>query len=252
MHILLVATYNSADIFDLWSKAIYKLKPPPDKVIFCENNSSDDTLKKLAQFKLPHEIIRIWVREDAAKDNPYGIIAEVRQLLLTRARQLNPDYAIFLDDDIIVKTPTMIPLLTGWNKMLENAHVIGGTYLRRFPRGVYLASKWKWQKGLYRLWKYPPNGNITISEPWVTSAGCLCLSRKIIQDRRVNFSPRIRDTCAEDFGYCLWARKYGYKIYLDHLVKLKHIKEDRENGGDRPWMVEFYGDGKKRFVDFAF
>lgn len=252
MIILLVPTYNSSDIFDGWAEAIYKLNPKPDKVIFLENNSTDNTLKKLTQFKLPHEIIRIWVRDNAAKQNPYTVIAHVRQLLLTRARQIDSDFAVFLDDDIIVETPTMISILTGWNRMLKNAHIIGGTYLRRFPRGIFIASKWKLpsDKGKYRLYRYPPKK--ILSEPHVTSCGCLCLSRKIIQDRRVNFIPLFSPRASEDFGYCAWARKYGYKIYLDHTIKLRHINDERNVNTNRPWTAESIENNKKKFVDFTY
>src|SRR5208337_3014652 len=64
--VLLIPVYNTS--FRCWNvleRALYRLDPLPEKVIFCENNSEDITLDLLKNFKLPHEIIRVWFRADA-------------------------------------------------------------------------------------------------------------------------------------------------------------------------------------------
>ena len=46
-------------------------------------------------------------------------------------------------------------------------------------------------------------------------------SRKIIQDKRVNFD--IPNT-SEHFEYCcLLYREYGYKVFLDAIIKVEHF-----------------------------
>lgn len=116
--ILLVATYNGNHNWELFSESLYKLNPAPDKVIFCENNSTDGTLNNLVNFKLPHEIIRVWFKEDMQSQIQverwdYLTIAHPRQLLLTRAKQLNPDYAI-------LTLPLLIPLSTSFTSSSRN------------------------------------------------------------------------------------------------------------------------------------
>ena len=74
----------------------------------------------------------------------------------------------------------------------------------------------------------------------VTSGGCLCLNRKIIQDTRLNFSPIRHDLSeegevSEDFGFCLLARHYGYEVYLDGDVRLTHLAPTPDR--IRPWAV---------------
>lgn len=212
---MLIPVYNRGDILPTFFKFLYQLNPQPDLYVFAENNSSDDTLKKLQEFKLPHKIIRVWFRKDAAmlSINRYIPIAHIRQLLLTFARDYDSDYAIFLDSDVFPQTKELIKSLTSWNK-----DVVGGAYMRKFPSGIGLASKWKDPNKGYMLRQ---KAHLPLEEPEVTSAGCLCLSRKIIQDKRVNFYP-VRIYASEDFGYCLQAREHGYQIFLDSITQLRH------------------------------
>jgi hypothetical protein len=96
---------------------------------------------------------------------------------------------------------------------------VGGAYLRLFPNGMFIASKWATPDGKGVMMK--KKVNVPLTEPNVTSAGCLCLSRKKVQDKRVNFYPLI-EGASEDFGYCLQARNFGYKVYLDGIIRLHH------------------------------
>lgn len=221
--ILLVPMYNCSDIIDDWTKYILQLDPKPDKIIFCENNSNDSTLEKLINFPYPHEVIRFYTREprEIPFSNAYDIIAHARQLLLTKARKIDPDYAIFIDSDILIKSEDVITSLTDWN-----VDVVGGAYLRWFPEGLHVASLWKSPKWNYMPWRlYTAKGfnqmKKAIQEVYATSAGCLCLSRKVIQDRRLDFYP-IPKGYSEDFGYCHKARQLGYKIWLDGITILTH------------------------------
>lgn len=216
--LIMIPLYNSAKTLPELFESLYKLDPQPDLYVFAENNSSDNTLKHVQNFKLPHKLIRIWLRKDAAMihQSRYITIGQIRQLLLTYARNYDPDYAIFLDSDVIPQTTKLIENLTSWKK-----DILGGTYHRLFPHGIYIASRWQ----------HPTKENATIlrkkitqplEQPIATSGGCLCLSRKIIQDKRINFYP-IMPKASEDFGYCLKALEHGYKTYLDGKTKLKHI-----------------------------
>lgn len=233
--ILLVPTYNASNRFKEWSEQIYALNPQPDKVIFVENNSVDNTLELARNFRQAHEVIRFWL-VDAPHDVFYSI-AHARQLLLTRARRINPDYAIFLDDDIYPVSKNMIERLTNWNKDL-----VGGSYIRRYPEGLWLASIWARTDG-----SIEPRNVVTaqIQEVTVTSGGCLCLSNKIIQDKRINFFP-LREGFSEDFGYCKQARELGYTIWLDGTVRLGHGLYRR----NRPWFR--VSKNTKVCVDFKF
>lgn len=226
--LILVPVFNSGKILPTFFSFLYELDPQPELYVFAENNSCDDTLEQVYQFKLPHKVIRVWLRNDAAmvSQNRYVPIAHIRQLLLTFARNYDPDYALFLDSDVLPRTKSLIKNLTQWQK-----DIVGGAYLRLFPEGLWLASKWT-----------PPNlfhkkAILPLEEPHVTSAGCMCLSRKIIQDKKVNFYP-VPGAASEDFGYCLQAREQGYKVYLDGTTKLEHFIP--HNIPVKPWSRNMF------------
>lgn len=262
--ILLVATYNGAHNFELWSEWIYRLNPAPDLLVFLENNSTDGTLDNIKSFKLPHEIIRIWMREDLGEHLKvtweYEHIAHIRQLLLTRAKKLNPDYAIFMDDDTLPPHDMIA-------KFLETKKdIVGGVYYRAFPEGVFLATKFyhhdeKFRKrGNYLLAQlesireatskteyyiskklFSDDGNIV--EVPMTSGGCLCLSRRAIQHPQLYFYPHpVKEftdvPSSEDFGYCMRARRMGIKTYVDLRILCRHLFDVRKM--PRAWAVETY------------
>jgi len=237
--ICLIATYNHAPL--LWDclQHLDQLKPNFDKYIFFENNSEDNTLDVIKRFKRPKELMRMWFVNDAVKKlgNPYAMIGLVRQFLLEKARKINPDYAIFIDDDIILYDKDFISRITSWKK-----DICGAPYLRNYPEGTNLASIWK-RKGYKGNWmKRCCKG---FQECHLTSAGCMCLTRKIIQDKRFGFYPIIWGEiwgekkkgfkASEDYGYCLKARAYGYKVYIDCTLRVGHYAEGYSY---KPWFVK--------------
>jgi GT2 family glycosyltransferase len=215
--VVLIPVYNCAKSLPAFFSFLYKLKPQPDLYVFAENNSDDDTLKCILNFRKKSKLIRVWFRKDAAiiGETRYEPIAHIRQLLITFARNYDPEYAVFLDSDVYPRSTDLIERLSFWGK-----DIVGGAYTRLFPQGVFIASKWISPDN--RFTRMTKAINEPLSEPAVTSAGCLCLSRKIIQDKQVNFYPLSHKDASEDFGYCLQAREMGYKVYLDGTVELFH------------------------------
>jgi hypothetical protein len=263
--VLLVPVFNTSKrCWKVWEKAIYRLDPLPEKVIFCENNSTDDTLELINGFQLPHEVIRVWFKPDAAKGNEYEPIAHVRQLLLTRARTYGAKMAIFLDDDCIPEHKDFIQMFLN-----DNLDICGGSYTRDFPNGNMMASLWdigmpiakfpktsshkkdieNCTKAGYHILGYPyeileKDGRKRF-ECSVTSAGALALGPKVLQDKRLDFyplHPELSDSkeISEDFGFCLLAGTLGYKIYLDFTIKFAHLGGLSNNNEPkhRPWVID--------------
>jgi GT2 family glycosyltransferase len=228
--LILIPVYNCGKTLPALFSFLYKLKPQPDLFVFAENNSEDNTLKVITKFKRPNKIIRVWFRDDAAVigESRYEPIAHIRQLLLTFARRFEPDYAIFLDSDVYPRSRDLIDRLSLWQKDL-----VGGAYSRLFPQGMFIASKWSTPDGKKILMK--KKSNLPLDMPNVTSAGCLCLNRRILQDKRVNFYPLIKGA-SEDFGYCLQARFAGYNVYLDGTLHLHHIIPRKMP--KKPWLFD--------------
>jgi len=215
--VFLVPVFNVGYVFEDWASRIYRLDPQPSEVVFCENNSTDNTLELIKESYLDYELIRIHTKDPRRIpfSKCYDIIAHTRDLLLSRARKLDPDFAIFLDSDILIGSPDFIDALITWDK-----DIVGGRYMRPFPEGLLLATLFfhPYDNNKRRLKK---KHNELLTEVYATSAGCLCLSRKVIQDRRLSFYP-VPARHSEDFGFCKKARELGYKVYLDGLVRLVH------------------------------
>jgi GT2 family glycosyltransferase len=196
-------------------------------------------------FKLPHEVIRVWFREDIdvpifKEDNEYLTICHVRQLLLAKAKHLDPDYAIFVDDDVMPPKDLI-------KKVVEaGKDLLGGYYYRNFPEGLWIDCRfWKengkvnqfvdefWLK--YLCQKETPQfveGDFIIAEEF--SGGCMALSRLILNDNRLSFYPRALEQkyAAEDFGFCIKANEFGYKPYVHRFLRCFHILDKKTI---RPW-----------------
>jgi len=184
-------------------------------------------------------------------EEPYAGVAIARQYLLKRAIELmmsdeSYTHALFLDSDVYINDPDGIKRLANWG-----ADILGGSYLRIFPEGVYLASKFQFDgPNDVRLVK---DVFYSISIPYITSGGCLLLSRKAVLDERLRFFPiwKFRteinvyaENTSEDFGFCLLASSLGYKIFLDGTVSLTHYCGPKE----RSFRVDENG----KYIDFKF
>jgi len=270
--VLLVPVYNTTRrCWKVFERALYRLDPQPEKVIFCENNSTDNTLELIENFQLPHEIIRVWFKPDATKGQPYEGIANVRQLLLTRARRPDVKFAIFLDDDCIPQDKNFIEKFLDDMYYDNNLDIVGGSYTRDFPEGTLVCCKWLMTAPIDEM----PRGTIPIIKQGIeksieegrkknfnalgfdykdfeegkiykvnmTSAGALALSRKVLDNRELNFVPIRHDLSetkevSEDFGFCLLANTLGFSIHFDFRIKFAHLGAlSNESIKNRPWAV---------------
>lgn len=241
-------------------ESLRHLDPQPDRFIFLENNSCDDTLAKVANFDRPKEIVRLWFREDAVDyvernwhpgeptiSSRYDLIGICRQFLLQRARKLDPDYVIFLDADIVVLSEDLIERLCKW----KGVDIVGAPYVRYFPKGQLLSALWPNPNPTHESpFQLLPRENIPSDRPTEALAvggGCMRLSRKVIQERTLNFYPVQRPwlgfgPLAEDFAYCLHARTLGYNVYLDPAAKIAHWVPTLERIGSCAWTTDQYGE----------
>jgi hypothetical protein len=261
--VILIPTYNGNRNWELFSTWLERLNPQPSLYIFLENNSSDGTLVNLVNFKLPHEIIRIWMRDDLnevlkQEHWEYTQIAHIRQLLLTRAKQLDPDYAIFLDDDTLPPHDLITKVVN------SGKDILGGCYVRIFPEGTFLATKFYHtdkkardrhafmlvnlqyvmsQLGTSQYYKQNNYVQYPYVEVPMTSGGCLALSRRCLKHPQLFFYPNptkdINDIASsEDFGYCIRARRMGIRTYLDLQIICRHLIDIRYT---RSWALDDKG-----------
>jgi len=211
-------------------QAMKDLRPQPDRYVFLENNSQDETLRLLWNFPGPKELIRLWLRSGR-----HEAMAEIRQILLDRARRMDPENAIFLDSDVKPISKDLVEKLTAQSQFdvlggpvqipadpsfLYNVFVpVPGSADARFPLGypVLLGTK-----PTHRQWP--------IHEALAVGAGCMRISRRLLQDRRVNFHPYTPANNVpgrtfyqfEDLAYCNLALSFGYRIAVDLSLCLTH------------------------------
>lgn len=227
--------------------ALLKLDPQPDLYIFSENNSTDRTLEWLTKFPRPKEIIRLWFRDDAMRfcEYPCDLIAIIRDLLLRRTRQLDVDFAIFIDSDIMIHSTDLIPRLTS-----REGDIMGG--LCWYPRNHGLGPWFYVAPVASAFWPCPgvPDTYMVrsqmsgpdVQEVAAAGAGCLCLNRRVIEDTRLSFYPILdpgdsRHEPGEDASYCVHARSLGYKILFDITIQTTHLRTP----GLRPWWLSRWG-----------
>ena len=255
--VFLTSTQDSAKHLRDWQITVERLNPPPGKVIFCENDSEDETQNLIKSWAYPHELLSFKSKPEDLKDDIYSVIAKNRQMLLERVREINPDFAIFLDDDVFPENLDIIEKLT-----THNLDLVGGMYLRLFKDDTpYIASQWGTDTPIAEMPQLP-NLAVRVADarkrgvPFlmfarcerklykvtITSAGCLCLSGKALKDKRLNFYPKGKvkgyKALSEDFEFCLLARELGYEVYLDGDVRLLHLKPGIEKR--RPWITVTY------------
>lgn len=253
----LIPTYNNAPILQRCLGYILRLDPQPRHIVILENNSQDETfdvIKKLKEYRPDLHFMSFCFVKDAVKrlGNAYATIGTVRQMLLEKARKLDVDYAIFIDDDVFLGDIDFIDRITRWG-----VDLCGGPYLRSYPNGTFLASKWfnlgkDAKKFPYTLRKHAKG----FQKVAMTSGGCLCISRKLLMDIRVNFMPILNpqkygDT-SEDYGYCAKARWLGYPCYLDATLRVGHYLKDQNY---KPWVVDsktFKGRKVEKYLPFEY
>jgi CxxC-x17-CxxC domain-containing protein len=247
--ILLMPIQNATKYWPQVSESLYELDPQPSFYIFAENNSTDDTLKLISQFDRPKEILRFWFRDDALDfcETQVDLIGIVRQFLLQRAQKLNPDFAIFLDSDISVSSRNLINRLTMWS---DNS-IIGGMYQLHHPHPSAVVEPFITEKHVWKRSSYPTSGLKEISGEM--SGGCMCLPRKVIQDRRLRFYPVKHDSykehetltvgqevalgrggsskwhVGEDVNYCWRAWFLDYRLFIDYGIFLEHLSCNDNN-----------------------
>lgn len=242
--VFLIPTYNHARLLVKTLQYMEDLDPQPDKYIFLENNSEDETLKLLVKWQRTHptEIIRLWFTKNTYQilGTKYGVIGQLRQILLDRARKLDVEYAIFVDSDILIPYTDFITRLTSWK-----THLVGGVSpIFRGTHGLCLSAVW-FNFGSERETK--PHACKTVcdgfEEVYSVGTAAMCISRELLMDKKVNFLPIITNPQlhSEEAGYCVRARERGFKVYVDGSLLLGHYVQA---GGKKIWTDEFQYGGK--------
>ena len=132
-------------------------------------------------------------------------------------------YLFFLDTDVVAPRDAVLRLMS------HDLPIVSGVYYRRSPPiGVPVV-----QKPLGNWMHLTPHTGLVEAD--VVGAGCLLLRRDVLEkipaqrqgkhwfDWRVdaiNLPPGER--LSEDFTFCMWAKKHGYKVMVDTGIQCSH------------------------------
>jgi hypothetical protein len=214
---------------------IAKIKPT--YTVFCTNNNQDSTLLQLMSFVDNHKDTSTLVIFNEESKDMFSTIGKARQLLLEKARQLDCDFTVFLDGDVIPLNPKFMDVLASWNKDLVGCNV-KERLINQDSRPVYAVDVafGDFETGLH--------ATTELLFPLTECVGfgfhCACLNRKIVQDRRINFLPLEtydRAPVSEDYTYCFNAKLLGYQVFVDNTAKFSH---QQDHTLKRPWRIKGY------------
>lgn len=195
---------------------LYRLNPQPDKYIFLESDSEDDSLDIIKHFKRPNELYVL----SFSGSGKFDKIAQTRQELLRIARAHNPDYVLLVDSDIFIKTKNIIDILKS-----RSTDITGGAYGVLYEGKLCCSGIWK-ENGKY-IYSTMPNTSFD-NTVLAVGTGCMMVNNKVIMDKRVNFYP-LPTNKGEDVAYCEAAKSYGYSIGIDASVDVNHTFSSQRN-----------------------
>jgi GT2 family glycosyltransferase len=131
-------------------------------------------------------------------------------------------HLFFLDDDILPSDDAILRLLK------DDREIVSGLYQRRTcPHLPIILMAQRKEDGNVQGYEYPYQTNPPkdmLLECDALGAGCLLIQRKVFEA----MSPpwfRILPNLGEDIYFCMKAREFGFKVYVDTGVRCLHIVE---------------------------
>jgi glycosyltransferase involved in cell wall biosynthesis len=200
--------YNSAWSLPKVLDSIAKLDYPKQRlrIVFVDNNSSDDSEEIIRRFVSSHmnEYESLVVR----KCEPSVSLA--RNICLKFSE--GTDYVFFIDADVVVPSEALQKLL---------AHFEGdGVGISSVPCDYENAAKRA--RFLYKAF-VTPEGSVEAAK---VGTGCTLISRQAI-DVVGKFNEKL--SVHEDSEYCFRTTQRGYKIICDHTFRAFHLREIKAN-----------------------
>jgi hypothetical protein len=243
--------YKRDWIFPLWASAIERQSIPLNKIGFVFEVSADDdkmhdmlVLWRKYHREIPH--FEINKREDIPHFehapnsrqwtiSKYENMVNLRNSLLTRVRELSPDYYFSLDSDVIIKNDSTLELLIG--------HIKDGTdavnpLMYMTPFGTDFPSVMSWiDKDEFKATRNKDYPIGTFFESDVIMAAKM-MSKKVYE----NVDYEIHSQ-GEDLGWSANASKKGYSlacasyIYAPHIMHQQMLEVFKKEGDSRESLI---------------
>lgn len=163
-------------------------------------------------------------------------LANVRNELITRAMELNPDFLVFIDDDEYVTENWLVELL---KTVIENdGDAARGPVLPKYDNKVSISMEALLERESY--------ANNTLLGHWTT--GNLIIRRTSLDKYNVRFDKRFNSTGSEDYFFGRQMAAKGAKIYwAANAITYEIIPEKRT---ELNWFLKraYRGAGMYMFV----
>lgn len=152
-----------------------------------------------------------------------SLIYTSRNDLATQAIQIDADYVMWFDSDMVFKPDTMVRMLDTMQK--NDIDILTGLYFRRVPPYSPVLFDKLEMRGEACLWSEFQTIPEGLFEVGGCGFGCVLMKTDVffdVQSRFGNMFAPIANT-GEDLAFCWRARKCGYKIVCDPSVICGHV-----------------------------
>lgn len=152
-----------------------------------------------------------------------SLVYTSRNDLATQAIQIEADYVMWFDSDMVFKPDTMVRMLDTMQK--NDLDILTGLYFRRVPPYSPVLFDKLEMKGEVCLWsefKTIPEG---LFEVGGCGFGCVLMKTDVFFDVQSKFGNMFAPIAnnGEDLAFCWRARNCGYKIVCDPSVICGHV-----------------------------
>lgn len=148
------------------------------------------------------------------------ILLNQRESLIKQAININADYVLWLDSDMIFPPTTAIRLLN------HNVDIVGCNYMRRTKpiKPVAYEKMYDWENPL------PIKSRDNLVKVDVVGMGCIMMKTKIFQEIKkpyfeFAYDVKTQTWLGEDFNLLSRFRNVGYDIFIDTILseEIKHM-----------------------------
>lgn len=145
-----------------------------------------------------------------------SLVYEARNKLAKKAIELETDYTMWFDSDMVFEPDTMIRLLE------HNKPFISGAYFRRSP--PYSLVAFEEVDAENRKWKdlaLPSE----VTKCGGVGFGCVLVKTEVLFNVAAKYGTWFEpmNNFGEDLSFCYRARKCGYDLYIDPSITCGHI-----------------------------
>ena len=145
-----------------------------------------------------------------------SLVYEARNKLAKKAIELETDYTMWLDSDMVFEPDTMLRLLE------HNKPFISGAYFRRSP--PYSLVAFEEVDAENRKWKdlaLPSE----VTKCGGVGFGCVLVKTEVLFNVAAKYGTWFEpmNNFGEDLSFCYRARKCGYDLYIDPSITCGHI-----------------------------